>query len=227
MRLKILRAILQQGFSEEIFHGCIRHWVHFCCINHINQFDNGDRFQNQIQNGLMKGINEKKNDFQRMTAQPQLNQKVMNEKQRQEYNLTIVAGLTCVAEIVYYLYVIYVFGINTSVPTRVRNATCVAIWWFCFRFFICSTTSSTTFTAVYLDGYCWYIPGPWERMWPKWSGIPTGKVPKTLLITTCRCPMFGFRRMRIMIPAEQFSSATNMDNKNTSNRRVPTCGTPC
>ena len=43
----------------------------------------------------------------------------MSEKQRQEYNLNIVAGLTCVAEIVYYCYVIYVFGINTSVPTRV------------------------------------------------------------------------------------------------------------
>lgn len=66
-------------------------------------------------------FNIKSTLFQRLTTQPHLNQKVMNDKQRQEYNLNIVAALTCVAEIIYYCYVIYVFGINTSVPTRVSN----------------------------------------------------------------------------------------------------------
>ncbi|CAI5454771.1 unnamed protein product [Caenorhabditis angaria] len=47
------------------------------------------------------------------------NHKIISEKQRQENNLTIVAVLTCGAEIAYYIYVIYVFGINTNVPTRV------------------------------------------------------------------------------------------------------------
>ncbi|CAB3410258.1 unnamed protein product [Caenorhabditis bovis] len=47
------------------------------------------------------------------------NRKVMSEKQRQENSLTIVAIVTCVAELIYYLYVIYAFGINTNVPTRI------------------------------------------------------------------------------------------------------------
>nr|pir hypothetical protein T22B7.5 - Caenorhabditis elegans [Caenorhabditis elegans] len=134
----------------------------------------------------------------RLTTQPHLNQKVMNDKQRQEYNLNIVAALTCVAEIIYYCYVIYVFGINTSVPTRV--------------FYL--------LYDVINDLYCG-ISG--------WLLLIYSRSMKAHVTKMLRCPMFGFRRMRIMIPPEQqFASSTNIDgNKNTSNRRVPTCGTPC
>uniref|UniRef100_A0A1I7TJR1 Serpentine Receptor, class V n=1 Tax=Caenorhabditis tropicalis TaxID=1561998 RepID=A0A1I7TJR1_9PELO len=134
----------------------------------------------------------------RLTTQPHLNQKVMSEKQRQEYNLNIVAGLTCVAEIVYYCYVIYVFGINTSVPTRV--------------FYL--------LYDVINDIYCG-LSG--------WLLLIYSRSMRAHVTKMIRCPMFGFRRMRIMIPPEQqFASSTNVDgNKNTSNRRVPTCGTPC
>uniref|UniRef100_A0A8R1HYH1 Serpentine receptor class gamma n=1 Tax=Caenorhabditis japonica TaxID=281687 RepID=A0A8R1HYH1_CAEJA len=133
-----------------------------------------------------------------MASQTQLNQKVMNEKQRQEYNLTIVAVLTCVAEIVYYLYVIYVFGINTSVPTRV--------------FYL--------LYDVINDLYCG-LSG--------WLLLIYSRSMRTHVTRMIKCPMLGIRRIRVLIPAEQqFSSATNLEgNKNTSNRRVTTCGTPC
>ncbi|PIC18460.1 hypothetical protein B9Z55_024345 [Caenorhabditis nigoni] len=134
----------------------------------------------------------------RLSTQPHLNQKVMSEKQRQEYNLNIVAGLTCVAEIVYYCYVIYVFGINTSVPTRV--------------FYL--------LYDVINDIYCG-LSG--------WLLLIYSRSMRAHVTKMMRCPMFGFRRMRIMIPPEQqFASSTNVErDKNTSNRRVPTCGTPC
>ncbi|CAP33160.2 Protein CBR-SRV-7 [Caenorhabditis briggsae] len=149
----------------------------------------------------------------RLSTQPHLNQKVMSEKQRQEYNLNIVAGLTCVAEIVYYCYVIYVFGINTSVPTRV--------------FYLLYDVINDIYCG--LSGWLLLIYSRSMRahVTKMMRYLKANYFRKTLLFL--RCPMFGFRRMRIMIPPEQqFASSTNVErDKNTSNRRVPTCGTPC